>query len=48
MELDEIRREYTKGGLRRKDLLPDPIAQFDLWLKQAIEAKLSLLELDHQ
>ncbi|KLN66702.1 MULTISPECIES: pyridoxamine 5'-phosphate oxidase [Vibrio] len=41
MELDEIRREYTKGGLRRKDLLPDPIAQFDLWLKQAIEAKLT-------
>ena len=41
MELEDIRREYTKGGLRRKDLLPDPIAQFDLWLKQAVEAKLT-------
>tara|TARA_Y100001956_G_scaffold59906_1_gene59469 strand:- start:1872 stop:2507 length:636 start_codon:yes stop_codon:yes gene_type:complete len=41
MELEDIRREYTKGGLRRKDLLADPIQQFDLWLKQAIEAKLT-------
>lgn len=41
MELEDIRREYTKGGLRRKDLLADPIAQFDFWLKQAIDAGLS-------
>ena len=41
MELEDIRREYTKGGLRRKDLLADPIAQFDVWLKQAIDAKLT-------
>lgn len=41
MELEDIRREYTKSGLRRKDLLADPIAQFDLWLKQAIEAKMT-------
>ncbi|MFM2587902.1 pyridoxamine 5'-phosphate oxidase [Vibrio sp. TBV020] len=41
MELEDIRREYLKSGLRRKDLLADPIAQFDLWLKQAIEAKLT-------
>lgn len=41
MELDEIRREYTKSGLRRKDLRSNPIDQFDLWLKQAIEAKLT-------
>lgn len=41
MELEDIRREYTKGGLRRKDLLADPVQQFDLWLKQAIEAKLT-------
>ncbi len=41
MELDDIRREYTKGGLRRKDLLSDPVAQFNLWLKQAIDAKLT-------
>lgn len=41
MELEDIRREYTKGGLRRKDLLADPIAQFDFWLKQAIDAGLT-------
>ncbi|GAB2646630.1 pyridoxamine 5'-phosphate oxidase [Vibrio panuliri] len=40
MELEDIRREYTKGGLRRKDLLSDPIDQFNFWLKQAIDAKM--------
>lgn len=41
MELEDIRREYTKGGLRRKDLNTDPYQQFDAWLQQAIDAKLS-------
>ncbi|RTZ18154.1 pyridoxamine 5'-phosphate oxidase [Vibrio aquaticus] len=41
MELEDIRREYTKGGLRRKDLLADPIAQFNFWLKQAVDANLT-------
>ncbi|MEH0689074.1 pyridoxamine 5'-phosphate oxidase [Vibrio cholerae] len=41
MELEDIRREYTKGGLRRKDLSADPIEQFDLWLQQAVDAKLT-------
>ena len=41
MELEDIRREYTKGGLRRKDLLADPIEQFDLWLQQAIKAQMT-------
>jgi pyridoxamine 5'-phosphate oxidase len=41
MELSDIRREYTKGGLRRKDLKADPIDQFNLWLQQAIDAKLT-------
>ncbi|ANU39194.1 pyridoxamine 5'-phosphate oxidase [Vibrio scophthalmi] len=40
MELEDIRREYSKGGLRRKDLRSDPIEQFNFWLQQAIEAKL--------
>lgn len=40
MELTDIRREYAQGGLRRKDLAADPIDQFNLWLEQAIEAKL--------
>ncbi|MEZ8546206.1 pyridoxamine 5'-phosphate oxidase [Vibrio cyclitrophicus] len=41
MELTDIRREYAQGGLRRKDLAADPIDQFNQWLEQAIEAKLT-------
>ncbi|RJX69746.1 pyridoxamine 5'-phosphate oxidase [Vibrio sinensis] len=41
MELEEIRREYTKGGLRRKDLSSDPVDQFNIWLQQAVDAKLT-------
>jgi pyridoxamine 5'-phosphate oxidase len=41
MELSDIRREYIKGGLRRKDLSANPFEQFDAWLKQAIAANLS-------
>lgn len=41
MELEDIRREYVKGGLRRKDLNSDPVKQFNLWLEQAVEAKLT-------
>jgi pyridoxamine 5'-phosphate oxidase len=40
MELEDIRREYSKGGLRRKDLRSNPVEQFNLWLEQAVEAKL--------
>jgi pyridoxamine 5'-phosphate oxidase len=35
-----LRREYTRGGLRRKDLPDDPIALFEQWLSQACEAKM--------
>ncbi|WP_337025101.1 pyridoxamine 5'-phosphate oxidase [Pantoea anthophila] len=35
-----LRREYTRGGLRRKDLPDDPIVLFEQWLSQACEAKL--------
>ncbi|RBW64759.1 pyridoxamine 5'-phosphate oxidase [Vibrionales bacterium C3R12] len=41
MELTDIRREYAQGGLRRKDLKADPIEQFNVWLEQAINAKLT-------
>lgn len=36
-----FRREYTAGGLSREDLDPSPIAQFERWLKQAVDAGLS-------
>ncbi|GHA45867.1 pyridoxamine 5'-phosphate oxidase [Photobacterium aphoticum] len=41
MELSDIRRDYTKGGLRRHDLPAQPEILFDQWLKQAIEAQLT-------
>jgi pyridoxamine 5'-phosphate oxidase len=36
--LADIRQDYTLGGLRRKDLRPDPIRQFQKWLEEAIQA----------
>ncbi|WP_199886174.1 pyridoxamine 5'-phosphate oxidase [Pseudoalteromonas sp. T1lg23B] len=39
MKLEDIRREYSKGGLRRDMLAQTPILQFESWLQQAVEAK---------
>ena len=36
-----LRREYTKGGLRRADLPADPLTLFERWLGQACEAQLA-------
>ena len=38
MELEAIRREYLRDGLRRSELNDSPSQQFDLWMNQAIEA----------
>src|ERR1041384_2466543 len=40
MTLADLRREYTLAGLRRADLDPDPIAQFQKWFSQAMQAEL--------
>lgn len=40
MKIDAIRRSYTKDKLELDKLNPDPIAQFELWLKDAIAAEL--------
>ncbi|OBU23993.1 pyridoxamine 5'-phosphate oxidase [Photobacterium kishitanii] len=40
MDLTDIRREYTKGGLRRDDLPKDPVELFNKWLQQAVDANL--------
>lgn len=37
MDLADIRREYLSGGLRRKDLVKDPMEQFSNWLTFAVE-----------
>ncbi len=38
MNLDSIRREYLRGGLRRDDLNANPLAQFEVWLQQSLDA----------
>lgn len=38
MELADFRRDYTQGGLRRKDLPDDPLSLFELWMGQAVTA----------
>ncbi|ADI13158.1 pyridoxamine 5'-phosphate oxidase [Truepera radiovictrix] len=38
--LADLRRDYTRGALRRADLDPDPVAQFRAWLDEACAAKL--------
>jgi pyridoxamine 5'-phosphate oxidase len=37
MDLESIRREYLSGGLSRDDLHGNPIDQFNIWMKQAVE-----------
>jgi pyridoxamine 5'-phosphate oxidase len=36
MNLADIRTDYRLGKLRREDLNTDPIEQFNLWLKEAV------------
>ena len=40
MDLTNLRAKYTTRGLDIKDLNPNPFLQFELWFKQAMEAKL--------
>ena len=40
MNLADLRREYTKGGLRRADLNPNPFLQFQAWFEQALNSQL--------
>lgn len=39
-ELAALRQDYSQRGLRRGDLDPDPIKQFNLWLAEAVERQL--------
>lgn len=38
MDLTKLRREYTKTKLSKKSVNQDPIEQFNLWLKEALQA----------
>jgi pyridoxamine 5'-phosphate oxidase len=37
--LADLRREYSLAGLRRFDLSPDPIRQFETWFDDAVRAQ---------
>lgn len=39
-DVAELRRNYTRDGLRRSDLDPDPVAQFRRWFTQAVDAQI--------
>lgn len=40
MNLEELRRNYAARSLDLPDLRPDPFAQFDQWMREAIETQL--------
>lgn len=40
MKLTDLRREYALGHLSEEDVDKNPITQFEVWLKQAIDAEL--------
>lgn len=40
-DVADLRREYTRGGLRRNDLTANPLELFERWLKQACDARLA-------
>lgn len=39
VNLAAIRQEYTKGGLRERDIPGDPLSLFSKWLQEAIDAE---------
>lgn len=38
MDLGELRREYSREGLKREELHEDPMRQFELWFEQACDS----------
>ena len=40
VNLEELRRNYARRSLDLADLQPDPFAQFDTWMREAIETQL--------
>lgn len=41
IEISNIRREYTRGGLKESDALEAPFPLFEQWLQEAISAKVN-------
>jgi pyridoxamine 5'-phosphate oxidase len=36
VDIEQLRKEYTLAGLYRRDLSPDPFAQFRLWFEESV------------
>jgi pyridoxamine 5'-phosphate oxidase len=41
IDIHNIRREYSRGGLARKNLSDSPLIQFQTWLEEAISAEVN-------
>ncbi|MBU1099650.1 MAG: pyridoxamine 5'-phosphate oxidase [Bacteroidetes bacterium] len=41
MDLGELRKNYTQGGLTEEDLNKDPFEQFEFWFKQAVDTEVN-------
>ena len=41
MDIENIRREYMRDGLKRSELRADPMEQFDQWLSIATKTSMS-------
>jgi pyridoxamine 5'-phosphate oxidase len=42
MKVSDLRQEYMRAGLSEADADPDPLRQFDAWLRDAVQAGLPL------
>ena len=42
VDLNALRREFTSSGISREQMNDNPFAQFELWMKQASDADLTL------
>lgn len=40
MKIEQLRRDYLLGGLKREDLATEPFSQFETWLQQAIDVEI--------
>jgi pyridoxamine 5'-phosphate oxidase len=39
--LNQLRFDFSKGSLDEQEVAPDPIVQFGIWFKQAVDAKVN-------
>lgn len=41
VDIFDLRKDFVLGGLDEKDILPNPLEQFEFWLKEAMEFEVS-------